>query len=238
MLSPDLSGFNNQISPTVNVEQKFLDVDEFAFLNKSRDRRSEIHQTILLVLKAIIIEVFISILSLIATLSKDEVSNGTNIGKSMLLGNFVFNNTFYIILNWLPSYFHDNYPDAKSWIFNVVPWLIVVPCTLLSGFLADWMVTLEGFYPSLLCMALVLACCGFHNSGILLNPQDIAPMNGGQVFGVMSTVGTIPGFTGVYLTGYILSKWHSWSTVFHCAIFGNLVGWMIYAIFGSSKSIA
>ncbi|VDL44510.1 unnamed protein product [Hymenolepis diminuta] len=156
---------------------------------------------------------------------------------SMLLGNFVFNNTFYIILNWLPSYFHDNYPDAKSWIFNVVPWLIVVPCTLLSGFLADWMVTLEGFYPSVLCMALVLACCGFHNSGILLNPQDIAPMNGGQVFGVMSTVGTIPGFTGVYLTGYILSKWHSWSTVFHCAVFGNLVGWMIYAIFGSSKSI-
>ncbi|VDN98343.1 unnamed protein product [Rodentolepis nana] len=185
---------------------------------------------------------------------------------SMLLGNFVFNNTFYIILNWLPSYFHDNYPDAKSWIFNVVPWLIVAPCTLVSGFLADWMVTLgfsvtfvrktissvallgtsvfllilqllERFYASVLCMALVLACCGFHNSGILLNPQDMAPMKGGQVFGVMSTVGTIPGFTGVYLTGYILSKWHNWSTVFHCAVFGNLVGWMFYVIFGSSKSI-
>ncbi|VDP98664.1 unnamed protein product [Trichobilharzia regenti] len=31
----------------------------------------------------------------------------------MLLANFVHNNTFYIILNWCPTYFHDNYPDAR-----------------------------------------------------------------------------------------------------------------------------
>ncbi|VDD80024.1 unnamed protein product [Mesocestoides corti] len=202
---------------------------------------------------------------------------------AMLLGNFVFNNTFYIILNWLPSYFHDNYPDAKSWIFNVVPWLIVVPCALLGGLMADRLITqgfsvtfvrklissiallgtslflvllpvFEGFYSSLLCMALAIACCGFHNSGILLNPQDIAPMHGGQVFGestlihyrfesrleglcVMSTIGTIPGFTGVYFTGYVLEKSRCWSTVFQCAATGNLLGWIVYIAFGSSRPL-
>ncbi|KAF6776244.1 hypothetical protein AHF37_04337 [Paragonimus kellicotti] len=32
---------------------------------------------------------------------------------AMLLANFAHNNSFYIILNWCPSYFHDNYPDAR-----------------------------------------------------------------------------------------------------------------------------
>lgn len=35
----------------------------------------------------------------------------------------------------------------------------------------------------LLCMALAVSCCGFHNSGILVNPQDIAPKHAGAVFG-------------------------------------------------------
>ena len=36
---------------------------------------------------------------------------------------------------------------------------------------------------ALVCMALAVACCGFHNSGILVNPQDIAPKHAGSVFG-------------------------------------------------------
>ncbi|BHF76877.1 hypothetical protein SprV_0501997700 [Sparganum proliferum] len=77
---------------------------------------------------------------------------------------------------------------------------------------------LQTFALSLICLGLAVACCGFHSSGILLNPQDIAPLHGGKVFGIMSTIGTIPGFTGVYLTGYILQHWRSWSAVFHFAV--------------------
>ena len=30
-------------------------------------------------------------------------------------------------MSWLPTYFHDNFPEAKSGIFNVVPWILMVP---------------------------------------------------------------------------------------------------------------
>lgn len=32
-------------------------------------------------------------------------------------------------------------------------------------------------------MAFALACLGFHCSGVLLNPQDMAPNHGGQLYG-------------------------------------------------------
>nr|VZI34748.1 unnamed protein product [Spirometra erinaceieuropaei] len=185
---------------------------------------------------------------------------------SMILANFTFNNTFLIILNWSPSFFHDRFPGSQSWVFNVVPWLIVIPCSLLSGVFADKLITqglsvtlvrkiittivlfgtsfflmilprLQTFVLSLICLGLAVACCGFHSSGILLNPQDIAPLHGGKVFGIMSTIGTIPGFTGVYLTGYILQHWRSWSAVFHFAVLGNLIGWIVYCIFGSARPL-
>jgi len=41
--------------------------------------------------------------------------------------HFCQNNCFFILLSWLPTYFHDNFPEAKSGIFNVVPWILMVP---------------------------------------------------------------------------------------------------------------
>ncbi|KAF7255897.1 hypothetical protein EG68_06937 [Paragonimus skrjabini miyazakii] len=185
---------------------------------------------------------------------------------AMLLANFAHNNSFYIILNWCPSYFHDNYPDARSWVFNMVPWLIIFPCVLLSGLIADhWIVqgvsvtlvrktinsvvllgsalfllllcVLDNYYAALTCMALALACLGFHSSGVLLNPQDIAPTHSGQLYGVMATVGTLPGFTGVYFTGYLLEATHQWSTVFLLTALVSLVGWLVYTRYGSSDPL-
>ncbi|THD22057.1 MFS transporter ACS family solute carrier family 17 [Fasciola hepatica] len=184
----------------------------------------------------------------------------------MLLANFVHNNSFYIILNWCPSYFHDNFPDARSWVFNMVPWLIIFPSVLLGGFLADnWvrkgvsvtyvrkaittivllgsslflllLTVFEDYYSSLVCMAMALACLGFHCSGVLLNPQDLAPNHGGQLYGVMATVGTIPGFLGVYLAGYLLDVTHRWSVVFFSTSALSLVGWVAYTWHGSGEPI-
>ncbi|CAL8075412.1 unnamed protein product [Calicophoron daubneyi] len=184
----------------------------------------------------------------------------------MLLANFVHNNSFYIILNWCPSYFHDNYPNARSWVFNMVPWLIIFPSVLLSGVLADrWtkqgvpltlvrkLITtvvlfgssvfllllcyVEDYYLSLACMALALACLGFHCSGVLLNPQDMAPHHGGQVYGVMATVGTFPGFFSVYLAGYLLESTHQWSVIFIFTSLFSLVGWIAYIKYASSDPV-
>ena len=37
----------------------------------------------------------------------------------------------------LPTYFHDNFPDAQSWIFNIVPWILMVPGTITGGYLSQ-----------------------------------------------------------------------------------------------------
>lgn len=59
---------------------------------------------------------------------------------ALLVANYCQNNAFYILLSWMPTFFHENFPDAKSWVFNVVPWLVIVPCNICGGWLADKMV--------------------------------------------------------------------------------------------------
>lgn len=52
--------------------------------------------------------------------------------------HFCQNNCFFILLSWLPTYFHDNFPEAKSWIFNVVPWLLMVPGIGLASLVSNY----------------------------------------------------------------------------------------------------
>ena len=33
--------------------------------------------------------------------------------RSLIIGHFCENNAFFILLSWLPTYFHENFPDAK-----------------------------------------------------------------------------------------------------------------------------
>ena len=47
--------------------------------------------------------------------------------RACVFCHFCQNNCFFILLSWLPTYFHDNFPEAKSGIFNVVPWILMVP---------------------------------------------------------------------------------------------------------------
>ncbi|KAK3602604.1 hypothetical protein CHS0354_034330 [Potamilus streckersoni] len=185
---------------------------------------------------------------------------------SLLIGHFCQNNAFYILLSWLPTYFHENFPDAKGWVFNVVPWIVTIPSSIFSGWLADGMIK-KGFsttfvrkaietvallgtatflvllsYTStysgaLFCMAMAVACSGFHNSGILVNPQDIAPKHAGSVFGIMNMAGAIPGFVGVYLAGHILEVTKKWDAVFNWTAIVGVVGWVIYTAFGTGEQI-
>jgi ACS family sodium-dependent inorganic phosphate cotransporter-like MFS transporter 9 len=49
------------------------------------------------------------------------------------------------------------------------------------------------YYWALLCMTVAIAATGFHNNAIIVNPQDLAPKHSGSVFGLMNTVGAVPG---------------------------------------------
>jgi len=37
----------------------------------------------------------------------------------------------------MPTYFHDNFPQAQSWIFNVIPWMLMIPGVIIAGWFSN-----------------------------------------------------------------------------------------------------
>ncbi|KFB44190.1 AGAP008942-PA-like protein [Anopheles sinensis] len=175
-------------------------------------------------------------------------------------------NCFFVLLSWLPTYFHENFPQAKGWVVNMIPWLALPPVTFVGKLLTEhllakqWTLTrirkvvqsicflgqncalfamcrTQDFNMALTCMSIIIGLSGFHNSAVTVNPQDLAPSHSGSVFGLMNTVGAIPGFLGVYLAGHILELTQSWSAVFSTAAAINTFGWLIFTVFGSAETI-
>lgn len=185
---------------------------------------------------------------------------------ALIVAHVCQNNAYYILLTWFPTYFQENYPGSKGWIFNVVPWLISMPSTIFAGWMADKLISqrksvtfvrkltafislcgsgvflilisqTNNYSIALFLMACTVACCGFHNAGIMVNPQDLAPKFAGSVFGVMNTAGALPGFIGVKFAGYILETTKSWSIVFNQTAGLCFLGYIIYFLFGTGKKI-
>lgn len=131
-------------------------------------------------------------------------------------------NCFFVLLSWLPTYFHEGFPQAQGWVVNMIPWLALPPCTLIAKSFTDllikkgWSLTkvrkivqsccflgqnialfimsrTNNFNMSLICMTIIIGVTGFHNAAVTVNPQDLAPNYSGSVFGLMNTVGAIPG---------------------------------------------
>jgi len=185
---------------------------------------------------------------------------------SLIFAHICMNNCFYIMLSWLPTFFHDFFPHEKGWVYNVIPWAMSIPASVLGGWLSDKLIkskfdigftrkTMQiiamagsGFFASLLpyctqfshavlCAGVAVSVLTFHHSGVLVNPQDIAPKYAGSVFGVMNAFGAIPGFIGVYCTGYILNATNSWAAVFIVMAVVNIIGVTVFTIWGTGKPI-
>ncbi|XP_077991706.1 voltage-gated purine nucleotide uniporter SLC17A9-like [Glandiceps talaboti] len=185
---------------------------------------------------------------------------------AMILSRFCLNYVFNLIFSWLPTYFTEKFPDEKGYVFNVIPWLLCVPSSILSGFIADqimsagYSVTLArkvlhtaecvGVIMCLLSLSSVTSYSGsvalatltlvfqsLGGAGLFSNPQDLAPNYAGTVFGLMNTAGAIPGFIGVYVAGHMLEYFHSWSAVFESTAAASFTGLMIFIVFGSGKKI-
>lgn len=149
----------------------------------------------------------------------------------------------------------------------MIPWMALPFCTLFAKMLTerllarDWSLTatrkiiqsicfgaqivallvmmtkVKSFGAALACMTVIIGGSGFHNAAVTVNPQDLAPNFSGSVFGLMNTVGAIPGFLGVYLAGHILELTQSWPAVFSTSIAVNVAGWIIFVIFGSAEAV-
>lgn len=141
---------------------------------------------------------------------------------SCVIGHACQNNCFFVLLSWMPTYFHDTFPEVKGWVVNMVPWLTMLPCTFLGKALSEriikagysvtvtrkiiqticfvieigsllFLTETTTFQGAILCLALIIGGSGFHSNAIAVNPSDLAPKHSGSVFGLMNTVGAIPG---------------------------------------------
>ncbi len=89
--------------------------------------------------------------------------------------------------------------------------------------------------------AAVLTLCGalgllaFAYSGAAPNVLDISPRFGGVLFGIMNTLGTLPGIVGVALTGWLVDATQSYDSVLLLAAVISVFGAVVFALFGSSK---
>ncbi|VDM63476.1 unnamed protein product, partial [Angiostrongylus costaricensis] len=176
-------------------------------------------------------------------------------------------NAYYTMFNWLPSYFHDTFPDAQGIVYNVVPNVSIVITSMLSPLLATLVLNtgqsmtvtrrlMEGisllgvaaclfivpytssFIPALLIFSLSMACRGLHHGGVSVNPHDFAPHHTGAVFGIFNACGSITGFIGVYIAGHILDATNNnWSYVFIITGVQCIIGAVIYGLYGTGSKI-
>uniref|UniRef100_A0A915KJD6 Major facilitator superfamily (MFS) profile domain-containing protein n=1 Tax=Romanomermis culicivorax TaxID=13658 RepID=A0A915KJD6_ROMCU len=175
-------------------------------------------------------------------------------------------NAYFTLFSWMPSYFSENYSEAKGWVFNFLPNLAIMTTSMLAPSMATKLCErglsltlvrkiMEGtsqigiaiclalasaskdYELALFSLSAAMALRGLHHGGVAVNPQDFAPNHTGAVFGLMNMASALPGFIGVYTAGYILETYHSWSYVFSFTASVCLLGVAVYSAFGTSKQI-
>lgn len=93
------------------------------------------------------------------------------------------------------------------------------------------------FGAALFCSGLIIGAAGFHNTSVAVNAQDLAPRHAGSAFGLVNTLGAIPGFLGVLLAGHLLHAYHSWPVLFRLTAGIDLIGWAVFVLYGSAESV-
>ncbi|XP_072412776.1 solute carrier family 17 member 9b isoform X2 [Chiloscyllium punctatum] len=203
--------------------------------------------------------------------SKDDKVAWRKLFKSapvwgVIVAHVCISGTFFCLLSWMPTFFHDSFPESKGWIFNVVPWAVAVPFSLFGGILTDHLVKLGfdtakvrklmqviamglssiftallsysgSYYQSLLCISASLGLQTFSHSGVSVNVQDLAPSCAGALFGVMNTGGALFGVALVYFAGYLIETSGSWPSVFSLISIVNTFGLSIFIIFGQATRV-
>ena len=89
----------------------------------------------------------------------------------------------------------------------------------------------------------VLTICGslgflaFCYSGFAPNALDIAPKHADTLWGVVNTVGTVPGIIGVATTGWLVDVSGTYTSAFVLTAAINLVGALVWLLFSSGQQV-
>ncbi|XP_069739956.1 solute carrier family 17 member 9b [Narcine bancroftii] len=185
---------------------------------------------------------------------------------AVIIAHVCLGGTFFCLLSWMPTFFHDLFPESKGWISNSVPWAVAVPFSLLGGSLTDYLIR-RGFdtakvrklmqviamglssifikllsysgnsYQALLFLTAGLGLQTFSHSGVSVNVQDLAPSCAGSLFGIMNTGGALFGVAFVYLTSYLIETSGSWASVFNFMSIINTFGLLVFLFFGQATRV-
>ncbi|CAL8319454.1 unnamed protein product [Merluccius merluccius] len=184
---------------------------------------------------------------------------------ALVFAHMCHGSTSYTLISWLPTFFKDHFPNATGWVYNVIPWLVAIPCSVIGGYLSEVLINkgygttsvrkimqflamgMSSLFILILCRPLSFpstmlstsAAIGlgtFSSSGVLVNVQDLAPSYAGALFGFMNMCGAFMGVLLVSLSGYLIEM-TSYATVFTVIIFINLTGLGLFLLLGDSKRI-
>ncbi|XP_051887200.1 solute carrier family 17 member 9b isoform X1 [Pristis pectinata] len=185
---------------------------------------------------------------------------------AVIVAHVCMGGTFFCLLSWMPTFFHDLFPESKGWVFNVVPWAVAIPFSLFGGLLTDHLIRLGfdtakvrklmqviamglssiftkllsysgNYYQALIFLSASLGLQTFSHSGVSVNVQDLAPSCAGSLFGIMNTGGALFGVAFVYLAGYIIETSGSWPSVFNLISIMNTFGLSVFLFFGQATRV-
>ena len=155
---------------------------------------------------------------------------------------------------------------VNAGLFSAAPWLTMFVVGSLGGVVADKMVKsgidltavrkimqITGLLGAAACMlavqnvtsavpALSLMCgaLGFAAltwSGFVPNHLDIAPRYADVLMGITNTAGTVPGFVGIYITGWLVDATGGYGAAFVLCAAVNVFGAVVWLFFGTAKRI-
>lgn len=153
---------------------------------------------------------------------------------------------------------------ANAGLLSAAPWAAYFVMGNVSGWLADTMIAsgksvtfvrktveviaLVGSATFLLLLQAastpavgMLLMCGaagtlaFCLAGFAANPFDIAPRHADVIWGLSNTAGTLPGILGVYITGWLIDRTHSYNAPFFVTAAVGLVGAGVYMLYASGE---
>mmetsp|Transcript_62416 Transcript_62416/g.197777 ORF Transcript_62416/g.197777 Transcript_62416/m.197777 type:complete len:405 (+) Transcript_62416:414-1628(+) len=184
---------------------------------------------------------------------------------AILVTHFCHNWGHYLLLAWLPTYFHRQLGVAEGNLgVSCIPYIFMALGSGTWGIVADRMVAQSwnltavrkfmtgiGMFSGMVFVSVFGASTSAEggivaistgmllasavSSGALINHLDVAPRLGAPLLGLTNTVATLPGMVAVPLSGAILAKTGSWKAVFGLASFVYATGGAVYLKFGSGE---